>query len=56
MIALALTVFTVSILLTRKQQKKVPETMTNKFFREIDQQTGYTTHSLLCMPIFIRGK
>ncbi|XP_065642844.1 probable 3',5'-cyclic phosphodiesterase pde-5 isoform X1 [Hydra vulgaris] len=26
-----------------------------RFNREIDQQTGYTTHSLLCMPIFIRG-
>lgn len=25
-------------------------------FREIDIQTGYTTNTLLCMPIFIRGK
>ena len=25
-------------------------------FRQIDIQTGYTTNTLLCMPIFIRGK
>lgn len=27
-----------------------------RFNRDIDQQTGYTTKNLLCMPIFIRGK
>lgn len=26
------------------------------FLREIDIQTGYTTRTLLCMPIFIRGR
>ena len=28
----------------------------DRFNRHIDQQTGYTTKNLLCMPIFIRGK
>uniref|UniRef100_A0A6B0VFS0 Phosphodiesterase n=1 Tax=Ixodes ricinus TaxID=34613 RepID=A0A6B0VFS0_IXORI len=27
----------------------------DRFNRAVDQQTGYTTKSLLCMPIFIRG-
>lgn len=27
-----------------------------RFNRHIDQQTGYTTKNLLCMPIFIRGR
>ncbi|KAI1288399.1 putative 3',5'-cyclic phosphodiesterase pde-5 [Halotydeus destructor] len=27
----------------------------HRFNRHIDQQTGYTTKNLLCMPIFIRG-
>lgn len=26
-----------------------------RFNRHIDQQTGYTTKNLLCMPIFIKG-
>lgn len=26
-----------------------------RFNRDIDNQTGYRTHTLLCMPIFIRG-
>ncbi|CAN8007045.1 unnamed protein product [Ixodes pacificus] len=28
----------------------------DRFNRAVDQQTGYTTKSLLCMPIFIRGR
>ncbi|RDD45317.1 putative 3',5'-cyclic phosphodiesterase pde-5 [Trichoplax sp. H2] len=28
----------------------------SRFNREIDSQTGYTTKTILCMPIFIRGK
>ena len=26
-----------------------------RFNRTVDQLTGYHTHSILCMPIFIRG-
>ena len=27
-----------------------------RFNNTIDEQTGYTTHSILCMPICIRGQ
>ena len=28
----------------------------NRFNRDVDKQTGYHTKTLLCMPIYIRGK
>lgn len=28
----------------------------NRFNPEIDSKTGYTTKTILCMPIFIRGR